>query len=368
MSIPIYMISPCGASIIINLARSTPAHQTLINRYANVKSKDQVPEPDQSMIQSIIDKARDSIHSADSDSARRMSAELNGIILFYGSDLKSASHDHHHLIASSTWIGEENAKLVAEWLMSNGIISYVECIPDLQTTDLDAFNLALSELMKRFYQQEEFHSKSRVVFNLTGGFKAIQGVLQIVAMLYGDETIYVFEGSQQLLRIPRLPLTISAANEIRSNLVAFRRLSLGLDVQDVGSLPEALMMRIDKQVALSVWADVVWNKVKKSIYSEKVWDSPSDRIIFSEAFRKSAKDLSAERNYIINRRLDDLARCIENSFEFNIKSLDLKPLRGSPVSGSTHEFDAWHDQNAPRVFCHFSDNSVVLDRLDKALH
>jgi hypothetical protein len=43
-------------------------------------------------------------------------------------------------------------------------------------------------------------------------------------------------------------------------------------------------------------------------------------------------------------------------------------LKGNPIAGSTHEFDAWADADARRVFCHYENGALILDKLGKALH
>ena len=209
--------------------------------------------------------------------------------------------------------------------------------------------------------------KYHVVFNLTGGFKAIQGFMQIIAMLYGNETIYVFERSDELMRIPALPIRIDADNVIRNNLSVFRRLALELPTDFEGVIPESLVMRIGNTASLSIWAGIVWNKVKNTIYSEKVWEAPSPRIRFTDTFRKSVQSLPPDRIGILNRRLDDLARCIEKGLDYNLRSLDLKPLQGKPIPGSTHEIDAWSDKSANRLFCHYEENVIVIDSLSDKL-
>lgn len=70
----------------------------------------------------------------------------------------------------------------------------------------------------------------------------------------------------------------------------------------------------------------------------------------------------------MNDKLDKLAVYLESDQTKPLKSLDLKPLKGNPKPPSTHEFDAWADRDAKRVYCHFEGETLILDRLDKALH
>ncbi len=118
----------------------------------------------------------------------------------------------------------------------------------------------------------------------------------------------------------------------------------------------------------SQWGELVWAQTRPRIYAEKLHQSPDSRIFFSPSFEKNVESLQPDRLKIINERLDQLARHLAGGGNYNLRSLDLKPLQGGANNGSTHEFDAWADQDAKRIFCHYEGEKLVLDRLDKALH
>lgn len=51
----------------------------------------------------------------------------------------------------------------------------------------------------------------RVVFNLVGSFKALQGFMTAIGMFYADEMVYIFEGEgSHLFSIPKLPVKVDA--------------------------------------------------------------------------------------------------------------------------------------------------------------
>jgi hypothetical protein len=52
-----------------------------------------------------------------------------------------------------------------------------------------------------------------VVFNLTGGFKSLNGYLQTVAMISADRCAFLFEGAPELMEIPRLPVRLAEIDE-----------------------------------------------------------------------------------------------------------------------------------------------------------
>jgi len=72
----------------------------------------------------------------------------------------------------------------------------------------------------------------------------------------------------------------------------------------------------------------------------------SDRLHLSDAFRgqvNARHGILAQRGRLdtLNRRLDDLARCLGSNGRHNPNRLDFKRLKGDPRPPSTHEFDIW---------------------------
>jgi putative CRISPR-associated protein (TIGR02619 family) len=365
-----YVLSTCGTSLLTN-ARSDDERR-LVNRHTNARTRaaveQQSPE-DVARIDAIIQQVRETMQRADANAAARLSAELNGLLSFYqGPSIPSG--DQHVLLCTDTWLGEEAASIVADWLRAQGGRVEICRQRDLQTQDLESFQLALAEIVRWCeevlpgYRQDRY----RIVFNLTGGFKSVQGFMQTLALFYADETVYIFESQKSLLRIPRLPVRMAATDEIRVHLRVFRRLSRQLPVaaDELRPLSETLLMRINGECALSPWGELRWQQAKREIYPERLYPSPSDRIRFGSRFEESVRALAPDRLRLVNERLDDVAAYLERGDHRN--RLDLKPLRGNPHPPSTHECDAWADQDARRIFGHYEGAVFVLDKLDRALH
>ncbi|MBK8043622.1 MAG: hypothetical protein IPK21_13770 [Haliscomenobacter sp.] len=47
-----------------------------------------------------------------------------------------------------------------------------------------------------------------IIFNLTGGFKSLQGYLNTIGMFYADRIVYIFESGQEVIAIPKLPVKL----------------------------------------------------------------------------------------------------------------------------------------------------------------
>jgi len=369
---PHFIVSTCGLSLLTN---HNPAYRKLVTDHANAKNPEDIAELEQSTLRDLrdlIDEVEKWIPTASIDDIAKHSAELNLITKFYSNQEKFPSQDYHLLLCTDTWLGEETAKLIQKWLTAQGARSEIKRQRDLQTVDLESFQLALSELVHWCettlpgWQQNQY----KIIFNLTGGFKSVQGFMQALAMFYADETLYMFESAPTLLRIPRLPVPVSidTVPVVEKHLQTFRRLALGLLLVSMpAKFPETLLMRIKGEAVLSEWGQLVWERGKKEVYPKRIHPPPSSKLQFGPQFMNSTRNCKEDRIAIINQRIDDLARHLERGA--NVLSLDFKPLRGNPNSPSTHECDAWSDRDARRLYGHFDeDNVFILDKLDRALH
>lgn len=379
MSRPYFILSPCGTSLLTH--GTDQELRAVINRHSNAKSEQEVlnsSTEEHKLIRDHLLSVEEKIAGADVASAQKYSAELNGILSLYGGVIEGRQVDFLQLLCTDTWLGEAAAKFVRQWLAGKGFVTDLRRQSDLRTVDVASFQVALSDLVQWCDEVVEgFRKSHRVVFNLTGGFKSIQGFLQTLAQFYADETVYIFETGKELLRLPRLPLQMAADDTVRQHLSAFRRLALGLKVEPVlvEDIPETLLMRSDDQVCLSPWGDLVWAQTKKTLYTSEVFspDGVTELLAFGKDFNKSIAGLEANRNLIINEKIDDLILCLEEKKTgkgepHNPASLDFKKLSGSPRPPSTHECDAWADQDAKRLYGHFDEREkFVLDCLGKHL-
>lgn len=365
---PNFIVSTCGTSIF---SGSAPDHvRQLLTTHANAKSAEEVaPEVLAPLRAHVQHRTEELAQANDLKTLTDRSAELAGLIAFYGGTL--GGKDHHVLLSTDTWLGEQAAQTIQTLLQHYGQSTEVKRIPDLRTDDLSAYRTALSALVDWAYTELPAYKKAgyRIIFNLTGGFKSVQGFMQTLGALHADECVYVFERSGELIRLPRLPIKMQAESYVRDNLVPFRRMAHDLPVaaNQVRAIPELLLFSVDDQVVLSEWGDLVWREVKGSIYSEeKAHLSPSDKLTWSEGFERSLSGLEGRRWREINAKIDELARYLETGKL--LMSLDFKPIRGGTRQGSTHEMDAWHDGDARRLYGHYDGAIFVLDRLDAALH
>lgn len=359
------ILSTCGTSLLTNAAREPERRQQLV-RLSNLKHREEVPDCDRPWAEELLARVQEELLAGDLVVVSKMSAELNALIRFYGGKA-SADRSHHILLCTDTWLGEATARIIEAWFKKQGASVNVIRQRDLQTADLEAFQLALSELVRWSEETLPGYRERgyRIIFNLTGGFKSVQGFLQTIAMFYADEVIYLFQEANDLMRIPRLPIKLTANDTVRQHLQVFRRLGASLGVAHTDGVPETLLMTVAGQTALSPWGNLVWEQSRKEIYRGRLWPSPSLKIRFGETFQESLRDLDSDWMALINQKIDHLAQYLETNLDR--RSLDLKQLKGDPELPSTHELDAGPDQGAKRIFGHYEGDQFVLDKLGNRL-
>ncbi|MBK8536339.1 MAG: putative CRISPR-associated protein [Candidatus Competibacteraceae bacterium] len=370
MTKPNIIVSTCGTSLLTNAVESEL--RKILTRFANQSKAEDVPLEHRQRIQQHLNaRYEEFIQETDLKHLMDLSAELNGVFRWYGGN-PGITSDQHILLATDTWLGESTAVILAGVIERYGHRVEVKRVPDLRTDDANSFRWAMSELVAwcadtlRGYRDANY----RVVFNLTGGFKSVQGFMQALGMIYADESVYVFERTEQLLRLPRLPVQLDSTAILRRHLPVFRRIHSGLLVQEaeVAEMPESLLHVLDGEATLSPWGELVWQEAYRTVYSAELLAPLTTKLRFGPRFKDSLNGLESARLRMVNERLDQLVRCLEQSKTYNPPSLDFKDIKGGSRQGSTHECDAWADQDAKRLFGHYEGEYYVLDRLDKALH
>nr|WP_321500838.1 CRISPR-associated protein [uncultured Dethiosulfovibrio sp.] len=361
------VVSSCGTSLITNGA-SQEDRKTIIK--TSNSTIGEIKKEDLACLERIISEKESLLEDGTHDELRRYSAELNGILGLYEEDLSNADGNHHIFLHTDTYQGEEVAKRLNKWALSKKMSSEVYAIKSLNTANINDFNEGMLNLSSWCAQCLPGYKENgyKIIFNLIGGFKSLQGFMQTLGMFYADESIYLFEGERSLLRIPKLPIDINeeAQRLMRNDMDLFRCLARGpIKFEKCSHIPSTLLFKLEDECELSPWGRMMWDQFKPTAYGERLWPSPSDRIVFSDKFTNAASNLQeAKRRRIINERIDDLARLLEQkSSRNNLNRLDFKALKGKPCPPSTHEIDAWADQGARRIIGHYEGPSFIVDDL-----
>lgn len=263
------IISTVGTSLITNSADRE--QQNLLNEYSN-SNETECPVEIIKLVESLFCKALEKLYSSDNHSKRRLSAELNGILGLYDENLSGRNDDFHFLICTDTYQGKKSAEVIKEFLVKHKIATEIVQPRKLSTKNKDDFSDGIKELLKWFDETIYGYKKTgyQVIFNLTGGFKSLQGYLNTIAMFYADKIIYIFESEQaELIEIPRLPIRIDEEpfkkNKLKLLLLNANKV---YEKNEFLDFPESAFDTIDNKLILSVWGEVIWNKLKYDLFDE----------------------------------------------------------------------------------------------------
>lgn len=279
-----FVISTVGISTLLGMAKDSEQRSLLI-QYSNEKT---LSSSIQTLAQSMVQKVQEMFQQGDIDAIRRISAELNGLYGLYENNFSQKSPDMHWLIATDTALGRYTAEVVKTFLENKGFKVQVHQPQGLSTASSRQFSQGMQNLLKWCEDTIPGHKNSgyRIVFNLTGGFKSLQGYLNIIGMFYADEIIYIFEGSSDLLRIPRLPIQVDR-NPFQNYAAQLAMMEVEhiFPSEELRGLPEG-MLDIDDQgyATVSDWGLLIWYRLRRDIFQKILLDFP--RLFYSSDFRR----------------------------------------------------------------------------------
>jgi putative CRISPR-associated protein (TIGR02619 family) len=361
MTTQLTLLSTCGTSLLTNGA--TPDTQNWLKTITN---KNALSVADAGRLEEHVAACKDRLLRTDANK-RSSIAELDSIAAVLK---RWPSHRVQHLLVhTDTIAGRVTAEIVAAVLEKNGGQVDRLTAGGLQTDDFPSFHAALDELIDQIERWMPTNQKgSTTIFNLTAGFKSVSAYLQAFGMFHADRCVFLFDGASALMEIPRLPATLADANEVREHLKVFRRLACRYVVseQEATSIPDSLLLVDDGGVTTSVWGDVVWGRVRKTLLGESLLDPLSPKLVVTDAVRKAFNGLQEDRRVQVNEALDALSAYLDMERE-PPKSNKFKKLEGNPKPPSTHEMYLWTDGDARRLFGHYENNCFVADSIGSHL-
>jgi putative CRISPR-associated protein (TIGR02619 family) len=231
----------------------------------------------------------------------------------YDEQLKNGTQDMHWLIATDTAQGEETAKIVKAFLLSQGLGAEIYTPKGLSTASTRSFSDGIDKLLTELKTMIEGYQK--VCFNLVGGFKSLQAYLNTIGMFYADEIIYIFEGvNSEVIKIPRLPIKIDeTVIEPYTLVMALMAVGVEFNRSEI-DIQEALIFEVDGEVTLSNWGTLIWDKTKTKLLSGELLNfpklryersfvqdyqkvkNPDERVKLQETLAKVSKLLSQSKN------------------------------------------------------------------------
>ncbi len=362
------IISSCGNSLITNGA--SEQERKLITMYGTIINSSDIPINALKMLENMLSRVERKLLSSMPEQAASLSIEVNSIVRFYKTKIKDNKNDHHIFLSTDAWLSEKIANILAKWLMANQTPCQVYKHNGLSIDTIDSYQFALSELVSCCDELiTPFRDKGyKIIFNLSAAPKSLQGFLQTLATFYADESFYIFEPTNQVLIFPSPPIEITQIKAFHNDIRLSRRLSLNLKVSSnqVGSIPEAFILKLKDSYALSPLGKLVWERNKKALYSERLWLPPTEKVKFSANFINTVEKLPSEQLVLINQTIDLLTKFLESNLPHITvhitKLLEVRPLQGTSKP-STHQLNSWINKDPKLILVHYDKDILVLDSI-----
>ena len=285
---PKLIVSSIGTSLLTQQA--SQEERSILTQYSNEKV---VPDDVTAIIEKLRKTAFQQLTSKSVQHIRRASAELNGIFGLYGNNLTQGAADVHILISTDTAQGLATAEVVRKFLIESNLSADIYTPKNLTTKTKAEFSEGIKDLLTWCYDTLTGYEEGgyEIIFNLTGGFKSLQGFLNTIGMFYADKIVYIFESGEELIQIPRLPVAIDKTI-LFDNLDKFVLLYEGgkeFVTAEFSNIRESLYDELDGKIYPSLWGNLIWNQVKNKFLSERIIALP--RIRYADSFVKDFQNI-----------------------------------------------------------------------------
>ena len=365
-----FVLSTIGTSSLTNqINNDDPSEwRRLLRDLANHKMDDLHSEA-KAVIDTLADRALEKLLQEAPQLNRRISAELNGIYGIYNGRLPQNSPDQHCLICTDTAQGQKTGELIRDFLVDQGLNAYIVTPEGLSTKDTAAFTAGIKELIRWLEDNVPGQRDSgyRVIFNLVGGFKSLQGYMNTFGAFYADEVIYIFEApTADLITIPRLPIQIDTV-VIQEHLTEFALMAAGklYPRRELRDIPETLLEFLEEDddetdTGLSAWGTLIWNRAKADLLGEKLLPFP--RLEHARTFHNDFnRENDPKARLKLQETLAKIAYILErdggHTSGLTGGALNYERLLGEAGKAGIHTFRI---TQAIRVSCTVADSGLIL--------
>ncbi|GGA44774.1 hypothetical protein CYANOKiyG1_63590 [Okeania sp. KiyG1] len=299
------------------------------------------------------------------------SAELNGIYELYDRNLEAGKEDIHWLIATDTVQGRKTAEIVKDFLIEKGITNtqiFPESGSKFSTKNTDVFSQGIARIIPWIKERTNKHkfryqSQAKIVFNLVGGFKAVQGYMNTIGMFYADEIIYIFEGSDKLIKIPRIPidLKLDEVELYKVPLVMMAHGEVSTSWEEAQKVPKDWVFVVDEEMTLSIWGQLIYQKYEEELLSQ-IQNKPLKfpKIEYKQSFLDDYKGKPKDEKIILQENLARLA-CLLNVNKDGISAVEQDDIFQLRSYVDKHkDLDHFDLSNDRCVSCLVSGNTLQL--------
>ena len=363
---PRFVLSTVGTSSLTNQVtdKDAPEWRGLLRDSANLRTED-LDQGTGEVIEKLADRALTKLIEGDVETIRRISAELNGIYGIYDGQLPQDSSDEHWLVCTDTAQGQTTGKLIQDFLEGQGFKRTSIFTPEgLSTKDTASFTTGTKELIRWLEDNVAWRRERqyRVIFNLVGGFKSLQGYMNTFGAFYADEVIYIFEAqTADLIKIPRLPIQIDTT-VIEDHLVKFALMGAGKLYlrHDIPGIPETFLEFIQANgntyAGLSAWGQLIWNRTKKELLAKELLQFP--RLEYESFFSDDFSKQGAGERLGLQETLAKVSHALEeargSTYPLTRKGLNFEQLK------SNADIYTFRITQALRVSCSVANGGLRL--------
>jgi len=354
------ILSTVGTSLLTNQVAGE--QRTELFRASNLEEKDYTSALI-GLIEYIKETLKSKLESATEADLKRLSAELNGILGIYDGIFPDNSQDVHVLIATDTYQGKVTTQIISDYLGTKGFQVFKYTPAKLSTLGKAEFTGGIKDLLKWFDGADglnlESYKKSgyEVIFNLTGGFKSLQGYLNTIGMFYADRLVYIFETGKELIEIPKLPV------EINPDLFREKALEFALMYSDLPSpaqgIPPLMLDEYDRNAyLLSDWGILTWNKVKNTVLQEKLLSFPC--LKYESSFEKEFQKATQQQRVNLQEVLAKVSIILQQNQDGVATLKRSGGLQYDDYSGKNAGIGHFRINQGDRVSCTATNNELSL--------
>jgi putative CRISPR-associated protein (TIGR02619 family) len=369
------VISTVGTSVLTNqIDRDIDENgcYEILQQTANYTDNEiqHYPEIEQ-IISELKERAEQELSSNNTDKIRKASAELNGIYGLYNEQIEQGIPDMHLLVTTDTAQGQIAAEIVESFLKRKGLTNIsTHAQRGLSTASSDIFVEGMAKLFPSMQETIKTWQKSKytICFNLVGGFKPLQGYFNTIGMFHADEIIYVFEGSNTLITIPRLPVKVDV-DKVEPYKVQLAMMDVGqinTSSEEAKKVPKDWVLVDGHEMTLSTWGQLIWNQCKDDLLSQNQ-PLTFPKIDYQNSFLDDYKKIegNVEERVKLQLTLAKVSQLLQKS---NGDSSILKQDRGLQYDKYTNikgSIDHFRVTKGLRVSCTSSQGRLLLRHYGK---
>ena len=271
----------------------------------------------------------------------------------------------HVLIATDTAQGKATAGILADFLREQGMACDVPTFARLSTGSQQAFSYGMRRVILWCHRTLRGYRESgyRVVFNLVGSFKVLQGYMTTIGMFHADEMVYLFEASNEIINIPRLPVRLDIGSLAdQREAFALMHADLPLPRSELADWPETFIEDYDgDHCLLSEWGELVWSEESPTLLAERLLRLPG--LLVTTAFEKDFEECNVKKDRIALQ--ESLAKLCAILTENQGDVAPLKRdggLQYENLDGKHRALGHFRVDSGLRVICRPTPKGLVLER------